>query len=82
MNMVNMVDFLQKPRKTRRGVSFLIQQRVFGPEFDIDRFCTMNKRQRQIENSGVLEINGHDDAIRLCLNLHTTSDYDRQTETQ
>ena len=78
-NMPKMVLFLPEPRKTRGVVAHLGQQRVFDPEVDIDLDSTMNNRQRQIVNSGVLELNGHDDAIRLCFNLHTSSDVDRQT---
>ena len=77
--MPKMVVFLSEARERREVVAHLSRQRVFDPEVDIDRVSTMNNRQRQIVNSGVLELNGHDHANRLCFNLHTTNDVDRQT---
>ena len=63
-----------------RGVAYLSQWRVFDPEVDIERVSTMNKRQRQILNPGVLDTNGHDDAIRSSLNLRATNDVEREAQ--
>ena len=61
-----MLIFMQEPRLTSDNVAYNAVK-VFDPEIDFEHIATVNKKQRDIINEGIDQINVEDAALKTCL---------------